>query len=99
MFVEMITPGDESELCDTPSTNAAHRIVAQTHRVDRVDILPSLVLFSLDPVAIEVGKKTVDIIGARRVSLPLVGVVGEKRLIAQIVRFLYCLSAWRKEHR
>ncbi len=48
--------------------------------VDGVDVLAALVLFSLDPVAVEVCKEAVDKVGAGGVAVPFGGVVAEQGL-------------------
>ena len=44
-------------------------------------MLAALVLLSLDPVSVEVGEETVDIVGASCVAVPLGGVVLEEGLL------------------
>lgn len=51
--------------------------VVNTDCIHRVDAFATLVLLSLDPVPVEVGEQAVDIIGASRVSVPLLGVVSQ----------------------
>ena len=46
-----------------------------TYCVDRIDTLPALVPFSFHPVSVEISEQSVDIIGSRRVPIPLPGVV------------------------
>lgn len=45
--------------------------------VDIVDILLSLVYFSLDPVSVEVTEQMIDVIGSGRVPIPFSDVEGE----------------------
>jgi len=47
----------------------------RTYSVDGIDTFPALIPFSFHPVSVEIGEQSVDIIGSRRVPVPLPGVV------------------------
>lgn len=63
--------------------------ILSADRVNVVDTLPSLILFTLDPVPVEIDQQPVDVVGSRRVAVPLLGVVNEER---QVVQGIGCLS-------
>ena len=64
-----------------------------TDCVNCVEALPALVLFALDPVAVEVCEQSVDVVGSRRVPVPFLCVVPQKGLLEQRVRVLCAIAS------
>lgn len=94
--VEVLLPRDERELANKTTKPLesvdlfapASCSNTKTHDVDDVDVFASLVLFALDPVAVEVGEEPVDVGSAGRVAVPLAGVVAEEGFVGQVGRLL-----------
>ena len=60
-------------MCST--TNGEKIRGVWTYCVDGIHTLPAFIPFSLHPVSVEISEQSVDIIGSRRVPIPLPGVV------------------------
>lgn len=56
--------------------------------VNVVDVLFALVDFALNPMAVEVAKKMMDVFGGNRVAVPFLDVVGQQTLVSVLLRFL-----------
>lgn len=52
-----------------------------THCIDGIDSFSTFVSFALDPVTIEIGEQSIDIICSRRVSIPFGGIISQEGLV------------------
>jgi hypothetical protein len=66
-------------------------------RVNRIDPFPTLIPLTFYPVPIEISEKTVDVVCASSIPLPLGGIVLQKSLILECVRFLVARVSRRAE--
>ena len=57
----------------------------ETHSVYGIDALPALVAFPLNPMPVEVSEQSVDVICTSRVSVPLLGIIPQQRLVLERV--------------
>ena len=62
------------------------------YRIHGIDPFPPLVALSLDPMSIEISKKTIDIVGAGRVTVPFCGVIAEEGFVLTCVGCLQSTS-------
>jgi hypothetical protein len=58
------------------------------YSIDRVNPLSPFISFTLYPVSIEIGEKTVDIIRASRIAIPLFSIITQKCLILEGIGLL-----------
>lgn len=58
------------------------------HRVDRIDFLSSFIPLSLHPMPVKICEKTIDVIGACRISVPFTGIITKENFILHTLGIL-----------
>jgi hypothetical protein len=87
---QIILPLYQSKLWKKPIQSSPLKGYSRrkAYGVHRINPFSPLISFSLHPVAIEVSKEAVDIIGARGIAVPFAGIVPQKCFILKGVGFL-----------
>jgi hypothetical protein len=54
-----------------------HNRAIDTYCIHLIDILPAFVLFTLDPVPVQISEEAIDIVGSSSVSIPLPCIISQ----------------------
>ena len=59
-----------------------------TYSVDGINALSTFVSFAFDPVSVQIGEQSVDVVGTGCVTIPFLRIVSQESLILQPIRCL-----------